>query len=62
MIPKRLLQTDADAQFVRDQLARNGVPTRTRTRSMDAFRIIIWLVLFLAIAAIVFFIIRSGSR
>jgi hypothetical protein len=63
MLPKRLLETDVDARFVRDRLIQNGVPTKTRNRSLTTFRlIVIGLLIFLAIAAMVYFNIRAGSR
>jgi hypothetical protein len=63
MIPKRLFNAESDLQYLREQLALNKVPDAGKTiKSVPFTRYLIYIILLIAIAAMLYLNLRSVPR
>ncbi len=63
MLPKRLFASESDLQYLREQLRRNNVPQVGKTdKSVPLTRYLIYIILLVAIAVMLYLNIRSGHR
>ena len=63
MVPKRLFTTESDLHYLREQLARNNVPDAGRAdKRVPISRYLVYIILFIAILAMLYWNIRSVPR
>jgi hypothetical protein len=63
MLPKRLFARESDLQYLRDQLTRNAIPdARKANPRISTGRLWVYIILFMAIAVMLYLNIRSVPR
>ena len=63
MVPKRLFATESDLQYLREQLARNNVTDAGKTtKRLPLNRLLVYIILFIAIVAMLYLNIRAVPR